>query len=430
MKRFMFYLLTAFLFGSSSAFAAGLDSRSESSWNGCTFGGKRFLYPESKPGTLKTFPKTFTGKVECFVNDGYDSKGTPKWGPLKARFTVKNGLYDGTLSEYNDQGKLESEMQYQSGKRTGWTKKFDEATGKIISESQFVNDNHQGLSREYEQNPATGKLLRVYFMKPNGDMDTEINWHPNGKLKSIKCGENPVIPEDKTICGRGGKPGVAQLYDEKGKLSETITYVNGKRNGPRKVYGADGKVTTAENYKNDKLDGKASSTSGGFAGYDKSESQLQYKDGKRNGIEKTFFDDKKTKTMTYWKDDEVQKVVQFYQNGKKKVLEEVKGGLMFVIQYYDNGKPHETGVYKVYLPNWHDRKRHGKFKTFNENGKLWEVENYEDGQQNGTSLTYYDNGKVRSKEEFKKGVRLSRKEFDEDGRLKLSEEYNPDGSRK
>ena len=56
---------------------------------------------------------------------------------------------------------------------------------------------------------------------------------------------------------------------------------------------------------------------------------------------------------------------------------------------------------------------------------------WKDGKRHGTQKAWFDrSGKPALEEEWADDVRLSRKEWDESGKVMKDERYNPDGSRK
>ena len=74
--------------------------------------------------------------------------------------------------------------------------------------------------------------------------------------------------------------------------------------------------------------------------------------------------------------------------------------------------------------------REGTEKSYREDGTLEAETGFSDGEPEGPAKTYFADGKLESEGRYHKGALLSRKDYDETGKLLLTEEYNEDGSRK
>lgn len=97
-----------------------------------------------------------------------------------------------------------------------------------------------------------------------------------------------------------------------------------------------------------------------FPGTDKTCQTIEFKDGKKNGILKEYFENGNLKTVQHFKDNKnVDSALYYHINGK-----------LAVIQMHNNGE-------KV-----------GCWKKFNEAGKLYSDMCFENDRLNGTVLTY------------------------------------------
>ncbi len=68
--------------------------------------------------------------------------------------------------------------------------------------------------------------------------------------------------------------------------------------------------------------------------------------------------------------------IGFSQNNKVESTYEKQGNLVAVTNYYDNGSVKEQGFYK-------DKKLHGEWKMYNQEGVLIVTAHYENGKKTG-----------------------------------------------
>lgn len=85
--------------------------------------------------------------------------------------------------------------------------------------------------------------------------------------------------------------------------------------------------------------------------------------------------------------------------------------------YDDNGNLFRIRFFK-------NGKRHGLHKLFYETGELQEEINYIDGKTVGVSKTYYKNGNIESKAYHENDRLIKIEEFDNNGNLTSTKEYN------
>lgn len=145
------------------------------------------------------------GAKTDYYYDGYS---------IQAEYTLKNGLLNGTLKSYYQNGNL---------KKTG----------------NYINGKENGLFKEYNED---GSINIEYSMKDgvmNGAFKT---YYENGQVKKIGSFLN----------GKGN--GNFKEYAENGDLEVTYSKINDEYNGLLTIYEA-GKVAKKINYKNGARDG-------------------------------------------------------------------------------------------------------------------------------------------------------------------------------
>lgn len=88
-------------------------------------------------------------------------------------------------------------------------------------------------------------------------------------------------------------------------------------------------------------------------------------------------------------------------------------------EFYINGALKIEGDYDA------DKKRHGLWKSYYENGLKWSESFYSHGVKSGHSITFYPTGKVRYVGEYKDDRKIGRWQFyDEEGKLSSEENYS------
>lgn len=249
---------------------------------------------------------------------------------------------------------------------------------------------------------AVAGVLLVMYGNPQ--------WHP--KLYAYQARHAPDVPLEP----KGNYSGAWNNWDQEGKLKSIYQYVNGRKDGPYSVYNSTGGVLSEGRYKAGELDGVQKVTM-----EDGVRSEIPYENGKRNGLEKTWYPSGALMVESPWVDGELEGIVTFYYDS---------GAVQSSVPYYKG-------------------KREGVMKTFHENGKVqgeesyrndelngksefWRIDetpelsfNYRDGRFDGLQTWYHPNGKPAREVAMSLGMpNGSWREWDEDGKLTVDDEYD------
>lgn len=193
---------------------------------------------------------------------------------------------DGTIKQYNVNGKLFAETDYKNGRMNGVKKSFFD-NGKLYMESSMSDDLVNGLSKEY---------------------------YPNGHIK------------DEVNCLNGKVEGLQKLYDDNGKLSGVLTNHEGQLNGPSTVYYPDGKINVTSNYK----DGQQDGTYTHYYRNGQVNEKVDFVEGQKDGVDQVFNEDGSPAYSTTYQseakqnqeaekeDQEFKAVVKKYRSSKTK----------------------------------------------------------------------------------------------------------------
>lgn len=129
-------------------------------------------------------------------------------GQLALEVHNTQGLRDGELHWYDQQGRHLEVMQYKKGKRHGLNQLFYE-NGTLRIEVNYVEDNKEGIEKFYF---STGELAsEVHYIK-------------------------------------GKKEGLQKEYNTDGTLNNDVMYVHGYKEGLKRWYDKHKKVIQTENY--------------------------------------------------------------------------------------------------------------------------------------------------------------------------------------
>ncbi len=171
-------------------------------------------------------------------------------GEVKAKGNYINEKKDSVWIFYDEKGRLISETAYKNNQRNGLMKIYY-PSGKIYEESEWVDDVKNGKNIQYYEN---GKTKAEGLMK-EGYYDGRVTrYHDTGEksaygsyINKVQAGdwfyydENGIPTFKETI--KKGEPGNFKYYngvfDEQypsGMPKFSMSFKNGKKNGPFKIY--------------------------------------------------------------------------------------------------------------------------------------------------------------------------------------------------
>ncbi len=152
------------------------------------------------------------------------------------------------------------------------------------------------------------------------------------------------------------------------------------------------------------------------SGHGKKKEEVNYKDGKLNGLATFWFENGQKKEEVNNKDDKIIGLqILWFENGQKKAEFSYKDGKADGLGtlWFENGQ-------KQGEANFKDGKENGLTTRWFENGQKQGEANYIDGKINGLMTRWYENGQKESETTFKDGVEIdgSVTEWSESGRKK------------
>jgi len=219
-------------------------------------------------------------------------------------------------------------------------------------------------------------------------------------------------------------------YNEKGNITERISYYFGKKNGYYFIYKYEptendsiiGWLDSKELYVNDSKEGDA------FYYYPdgKLYKKFRFEKGRKNGLGLEFSKDSTIITILEYKND--------FPINREEINRTCSRGLK-----QGTWKSFYSGLKLKVEENYLNGKLHGYYREYNENGKVIKLQRYQNGvviEENAQAEsitveiknTYFDNGKVKKNGSYidNKPVGFHR-EYSEEGIIVASEEYNEIG---
>ena len=281
-------------------------------------------------------------------------------------------------------------------------------------------------------------------------------YYPTSQLKSEGNRKNHALD------------GMWIFYEDNGDIQEKISYVSGKKNGVVESY-VDGKLFSACDYANDVKKGTcyyytqgyiekeipfiADKEDGRGYAFDKKGilvAYLFYKDGflrrsermnatdklgRKQGMWRTFFEDKSVKTEGNYLDDQINGLFKEYNTqGDIILLEKYENDILITDaaetivvdirnDYFSNGRVSGSGAYKK-------GNKHGVHRRYDEQGNVIDAVLYDEGKEVGRGIIgvsgkiegpwklYYPNGNIKEEGEYKEGQRDGNWQFyDQSGKL-------------
>lgn len=353
---------------------------------------------------------------------------------------------DGTIEDYDDDGKVYAVLQMEKGKlktirhldkqgkeisttttsRGAATITFFDPYGTKISEGAYNRDGEKdgafteyypsGKVKEtktYKAGLLEGKLTRYYT---NGQKEYEalykkgevsgynIWYHTNGKVSSEGWYED------------GTKAQFFSFYNEKGTLTDLEYYLNGEKAGPQMSFYPNGKIEILQEYK----DGWVCK----IEQYDSTGKQLAYYNLAQGKSDVKYFTHQGSTQVAYKIDRyEIQgDYMRYYPDGKVHSSQQLVYGDMhgsyYLLhpngnkglevdytfgekngrwtEYFMDGKLHEAEQFK-------DDERHGESKIYRNDGSLFKSEQWMDGERHGASTQYDEKGNPMLAILYKKG---------------------------
>lgn len=312
---------------------------------------------------------------ESALNDSLISKKGSKTeikilyenGVVKEIIRLKNNKKNGVQQQFNNAGKLSSEISYRSGLLCGNCITYNQQGGIIEKKSYQCNTqkNKSWLQGKYLE--YTGKVLITKgHYKDSLKEGRWLQYHNNGMLKNETNYKNGLLVGQQKHYNNNGQLNYKNTLIELTEKGKTLSV----KHGPYIAYHNNGNLSTEGNYEYDKK-------SGLWREYNQNGELYRetfYKNGKVHGINNSYTNTGKPETKCeFYEEIEIE--------GKK--MTNVYNGIKE--RYKNNGKLDSKEIYYY-------GKKVGNWESYHPNGNLSMISEYKNNLQTGKSMAYDENG--------------------------------------
>lgn len=251
---------------------------------------------------------------------------------------------------------------------------------KLTQETTYDQGKQVGIVKKYY---PTGKIKEAFYTNDEGKGTTFVSFDENGKLTSLKCAKESVVPQDREYCGYNGKISEASLYNGD-KVVEKVTHFKGEPK-IRITYFDDDTVSSEEKFNGKKSNVKAYYQGGKLKASYGTDNQIA------DGKEIEYYENGNKSRESVWAKGKELRRTTFFMNGKRQKVINFKNeaGKFFatVEEFFDKGNIRTNGKFLLKsVSGWWAPAESKKFdmvpvglhKTFYEKGKLNLETNYDE----------------------------------------------------
>lgn len=374
---------------------------------------------EVENGPVKIYYPNGQVSSEGFVKDG---KPDGYWktyyvtGVIKSEGKRRNFLLDSTWNFYNQSGELVEVINYQLGKKSGYTYKYTynnpELPGRktLISKELYVNDKKEGNSYYYYK---TGELKEIVFFRNGKKEGYAKEFDRDSTVITLEQYQDDFMISRERINrtdAEGRKQGTYKTFYEDGSVKKEVNYLDGELHGYFREYTEDGKLVQTLRYDRgaviEEIDEEAREIIDFKRTYDE-DGRLIFSGGYREGIPigiHRFFDTTGTVINAHIYNEKGQKISEgivdeqgnrkgawtdFYSEGEVRAKGSYRNNRRSGqwVYYFRNGNIEQRGSF---LNGRYD----GQWIWYYESGQVWREESYFNGQEDGSSTEYDELGNV------------------------------------
>ncbi len=370
-------------------------------------------------GPVKIYYPNGQVSSEGFVRNG---KPDGYWktyyatGILKSEGKRTNFLLDGTWNFYNHSGELVEVINYQLGKRSGYTYVFDynnpEIPGKrtLISKELYINDKKEGFSYYYYQ---TGELREIVYYSEGKKEGYAREFSKDSTVITLKQFKENYLISWERINRKdelGLKQGTHKTFYEDGSVKSEANYLDDQLHGYSREYDRNGLLLQTFRYERgsiiEEIDEEAKEIIDFKRTFDE-QGRLIFSGGYREGIPigiHRFFDSTGTVVNSHIyneRGDKVSEGIVDEQGRRKGDWKDfyVTGELKAKGSYQNNRK---SGVWNFYFRNGKIEQKgnflngrfDGEWIWYYDTGEIWRMENYFNGNEDGYAVEYSRDGSI------------------------------------
>ncbi len=355
--------------------------------------------------------------VSNFVNGEENGDVTLYYenGKLKSNYFVEHDKANGKIHYFDLEGKLTEIATINDGETT-ITNYYND--GKIVSTLDYNKPGATSFKNKNDQEQTYGTLKNgifedsYYTKNLAGEKLFETNVK-NGEKYGATISRNPNgTPNYKSNYISNQAYGLMQGYNIAGNLYYDAEYANNNSNGKFLKYLPNGKTFYESNYVEDKINGEEK--------YFGSNGEVLVTLTYANGTP-VYYQTQNESTPTIIGSTKVE-IRGNYKSGKEGIILSIENGeyngpLKLLAE---NGNTLITAQYKDGFVN-------GERRFYDNDGKLYSIENFRNGDYNGLRQIFYPNGKPKIEAEYEQDfLQGIYKEYDESGKIIMQKTYNRD----
>jgi len=362
-------------------------------------------------GKIKTTTHFDKGKENGTAFE-YDKNGTVitiweySYGVLKRQETInridKKGEKQGVWKDFYPTGKVKSETGYINGKKNGYSKTFIE-NGSLGNIEKYVGDSLQKdvpelttkleVRNEYYEDGRIKKTGTYLYGIAEG---THKEYSTDGKITGAKIYKEGNVVGEGLLDEAGNQQGVWTEYHASGKIKGKGNFENGSRIGEWIFYHPNGKTEQKGKYD------KKGKPQGLWNWHYESGSILR---------EETYLNGKREGTLTEWKDSAKDTSGNSNIITKGEYIDGMKEGKWF----YEIQDFREEGSYK-------NDQKDGRWKSvYVDNGQARFEGAFIEGIPDGKHVYYFPDGKIREEGKYTAGNKEGNwTYYDPDGTILLT----------
>ncbi len=315
---------------------------------------------------------------------------------------VNDTLKNGKWVTFYPNGNVKSEEWYKSGIKNGYFKQYS-SDGNLISVTKYVNGEIQKDASEIAKLDLktdyypSGDVKRIGSYKNNIPEGIRRDYSPEGKIIASKTFKDGIMIADGIVDEKGLQQGPWKEYYESGEVKAVGKYSNGYKIGDWKFYYRNGKIEQIGTFlKNEKPDGDWK----WYYDDGKLWREEYYDNGLENGL-MTEFSDSGTVIAKGRYIDGLEDSAWVYLLGDVKVEGSFKDGKRDGMwkYYYDNGILSFEGKFV-------DDNQDGKHSYYWNNGKLREEGYYIMGKREGEWYKFNYDGTLFLTTSYKNGIEI------------------------
>jgi len=311
--------------------------------------------------------------------------------------TLRDGRSVGPVTMVLADGERREYSVNERGNRDGVARTFD-GKGTLRKEESLEDGTAVGVQKNFAE---AGHLQELHFALGRRTVLT-IGYLPDGTLTELRCSPVTLVPQDREVCGHGGRASEVTLYRAAGQPSGTVSYLKGQMQR-QTVLDREGRLVRSEELKDGRRIKRVFYTSG----QPRSEADFIERDPNssegREGTTREWAESGQLTQVSHWAGGYEQRIEQWYLNGQRKVRQQIRR----------EGRNQERTT-----------------ESFWDNGKPAAVNTERNGRLSGWQKYFSEDGVLQREDEHgERGVLLRRRHYDARGTLEREERFLEDGSR-